>query len=139
MEYIAHHRIRGELGANGQRLNIPYGTRFQTIGDFIVTEDGKALCYTTSEMAHRYLARNDDGKGLERGALTHAIAYRHRERLDSSGHRRQRFTDQEIDMLERCWARFLIPDLSVILFNHDFFQADPQELLPLARSLKIKI
>ena len=34
------------------------------------------MCATTSRNAHLYLARNDDGRGLERGALTTAITKR---------------------------------------------------------------
>lgn len=62
MEYIVHHRCR-ELSAAGDRLNLPYGTRLNTIGDFIATAEGRAICFTTSELAHRYMARNDDGPG----------------------------------------------------------------------------
>ena len=138
MEYIVHHRCR-ETSATGERLNLPYGTRLETIGDFIATPEGKALCFTTSELAHRYLARNDDGQGLERGKLTWAIAYSQRERRSDDGHRRQRFTDAEIDMLERYWSRYLVPDIETILFNHAFFQAEPKELAPLAAALKIKV
>lgn len=136
MEYIVHHRCR-EVGATGERLNIPYGSKFDTIGNFIATPGGKAICYDTSEIAHKYFSRNDDGRGLERGKLAYAIAYSSRERQSADGHR-QRFTDEEIEMLERDWGRFLIPDIEVILFNHAFFNADPEELAQLARALNIK-
>ena len=136
MEYIVHHRCR-EISATGERVNLPYGSRFQTIGDFIATPDAKALCDTTSDMAHRYFGRNDDGKGLQRGTLTHAIAFQYRERKGPDG-RRQRFTEAEIETLERDWSRFLVPDVSVILFNHDFFEADPAELAALAKAVNIK-
>ena len=102
MEYIVHHRCR-ELSAAGDRLNLPYGTRLNTIGDFIATAEGGAICFTTSELAHR-----------------------------------QRFTDREVEMLEREWSRYLVPDAETILFNHAFFEAEPEELLPLARALNIK-
>ena len=138
MDYITHHRLRGKA-ACGQELNIPYGTAFSTIGKFIATQDGGAICYTTSEMAHRYFARNDDGRGLRRGALTYEIAYSNRERFNKVGNRRQRFTDEEIDILERDWSKFLIPDIDVILFNHDFFNADVDELEKMAKSLNIVV
>ena len=137
MEYIVHHRCR-ELSAAGDRLNLPYGTRLNTIGDFIATAEGGAICFTTSELAHRYMARNDDGRGLERGKVSWAIAYSRRERRSDDGRHRQRFTDREIEMLEREWSRYLVPDAETILFNHAFFEAEPEELLPLARALNIK-
>lgn len=138
MKYIAHHRCR-EMAANGERLNIPYGTELETEGHFIVTVDGTPICFQTSAMAKRYFARNDDGKGLERGALTYAIAYSNRERRNSDGTRCQRFTDEEIEMLERDWSHFLRHDVDVILFNEDFFAEDPDELQKLADALNIKI
>lgn len=39
----------------------------------MIIHKGAAVCAVTSRNAHQYLARNDDGKGLERGALTMAI------------------------------------------------------------------
>lgn len=119
-------------------MNLPYGSKFQTIGDFIVTPDAKALCYTTSDMAHRYFGRNDDGKGLQRGMLTYAIAFQHRERKGPDG-RRQRFTEAEIETLERDWSRFLVPDAEVILFNYGFYEADIAELEELAKAVNIRI
>lgn len=138
MEYIVHRRCR-ETSATGDKLNLPYGTRLQTIGDFIATPEGKAVCFTTSELAHRFMARNDDGRGLERGKLTWAIAYSPRDRRSDDGKRRQRFTDAEIRMLERDWSRYLVPDIETILFNNAFFEAEPEELAPLAEALKIKV
>lgn len=136
MEYVTHHRFR-EIAMCGERLNIPYGTKLDTVGIALVTQEGKPVCYSTSENAKRYFARNDDGKGLERGKLTHAIAYSSRERKGADG-RRQRFTDSEIEMLERDWSRWLRDDVDVILFNEDFFSAEPEELQRLADALGIK-
>ena len=84
------------------------------------------------------MARNDDGRGLERGKVSWAIAYSRRERRSDDGRHRQRFTDREIEMLEREWSRYLVPDAETILFNHAFFEAEPEELLPLARARNIK-
>ena len=136
MEYITHRRFK-HLDANGNRLNIPYGRKFQTASDFIVTPEGTIICRIKSRAAHEFFSRNDDGRGLERGALTHAIAFSNRERRSAEG-RRQRFTDAEIEMLEKEWSKFLVPDTDVILFNHDFFNAEPEELKQLAQALNIK-
>ena len=96
------------------------------------------MCFATSENAKKHFARNDDGMGLERGKLTWAIAYSQRVRKGESG-RVQRFTDQEIEMLEREWAHFLRQDVEVILFNEDFFAAEVPELAKLADALHIKV
>lgn len=133
MEYIVHRRFR-ERAAYGEMLNIPYGTKFETIGDFIATPDGKAICFASSETAQKYFARNDDGQGLERGKLTYAIAYA--PRMTGNGFR---FTDEEIVMLETHWSRFLRDDADTILFNEDFFNAQVPELAMLAAALNIKV
>ena len=110
----------------------------ETAGDFIITTEGKPICYATSEAAKMHFARNDDGQGLERGKLTWAIAYSKRVRTGPNG-RQQRFTEEEIELLERKWAHFLRQDVEVILFNEDFFAAAVPELKELADALHIKV
>ena len=136
MEYIVHHRFKG-VAACGQEMTLPYGTRLQTIGDFIATDSGQAVCFTTSEIAHKYFARNDDGHGLERGALTYAIAYGPCRKTSADGHV-YRFSPEEIEMLETRYAHWLRPDASTILFNQAFFDAAVPELRLVASLLKIK-
>lgn len=133
MEYIVHHRYRGK-SASGEQVNIPYGSRFQTIGDFIATDDGKGICYVTSEDAQRCFSINDDGKGLERGKYTHAIAYGNRR--TPTGYR---FTEDEAELLAKHWSHFLRQDVETILFNREFFEADPAELKRMAAELHIKV
>lgn len=137
MNYVTHHRYK-ELALCGERLNIPYGTELHTEGCSIIMQDGRAVCYSTSENAKKHFSWNGDGRGLERGAATYAIAYSNRERYSTEG-RRQRFSDGEIEMLKREWSHFLRQDVEVILFNEDFFAADPEELQRLADALDIRI
>ena len=84
MKYITHNRFK-KLAACGEAVNIPYGTEMETAGDFIITTEGKPICYATSEAAKMHFARNDDGQGLERGKLTWAIAYSQRVRPGQRG------------------------------------------------------
>ena len=135
MEYICHHRFKGQTAGAGE-MNIPFGSKFQTIGKFIATPDAKGICYITSNTAHRYFARNDDGEGLKRVELTYAIAYAKRERKHKDGHI-FRLSEDEIEMLMRNYPHFL-KDTETILFNHDFFNAEIQELQELAMALGIK-
>lgn len=132
MKYVTHHRFK-ELALCGERLNIPYGTELDTEDYSIVMPDGRAICYSTSENAKKHFARNDDGRGLERGALTYAIAYSRRDAGNGF-----RFSEEEAEILTRDWGHFLRPDVDVILFNEDFFAAEPEELQKLAAALKIK-
>jgi len=132
MRYIVHRRYRGPA-ADGQRVNLPYGTELETIGSFIATPEGKGICFVHSDVAQRYFSRNDDGRGLERGALTYAIAFGNR------GGTGPRFTDSEIKMLDQRWGRWLRQDVETVIFNDAFFAAQPEDLQRLADALSIKV
>ena len=133
MKYITHHRFK-KLSAFGKKLNIPYGTELETMNNFIITPENEAICFTTSENAKLHFACNDDGRGLERGKLTYAIAYK--KHGNGNGFR---FSDSEIEILERDWKHFLRQDVDTIIFNEDFFAADVEELQRLANALRIKV
>lgn len=137
MKYVVHHRYKGP-DASGRAMNIPYSSEYETIGDFIATPEGRGICFTTSEIAHQYFAVNDDGRGLERGALTYAIAYSRRERKWSDGSF-HRFSEAEAEMLVYSWGHWLRQDADTILFNNDFFAAQPEDLRRLADALNIKV
>lgn len=133
MKYITHHRFK-ELALCGEQLNIPYGTELETSGNAIILLDGRMVCYLTSENTKKHFAINEDGHGLERGALTYAIAYS--DRNVGSG---CRFMEEEREMLVRDWDHFLRQDTDMILFNETFFAAQPEELKRLANALNIKV
>lgn len=137
MEYIVHHRYKRKT-MTGKEINLPYGTLL-TCENNILYYDSSPICYITSENAHTYFARNDDGSGLRRGAITYEIAYSNRKRFNTSHTRMQRFTDEEIELLESKYSNFLISDINVILFNHNFFNATISELESMAKDLNIKI
>lgn len=136
MKYITHHRYR-DTALCGKRLNIPYGTELTVTGDCLITPDGQAICFRHSENAKQHFAINDDGMGLIRGALTCAIAYSQRDRTGPDG-KWQRFTEEEIAILQRDWGRYLRQDVDVVLFNDDFFCAPVEDLLKIAAALNTK-
>lgn len=137
MKYITHHRFKG-IGACGDKFNIPRGKTFEVIAGFIATPEGRAICTTKSENAHKYFAIDDDGMGIERGELTYAIAYSPRKRIDSEGHC-FRLSEEEQLTLRKDWSHFLRPYDDVILFNDDFFNADVEELRKVAKAINIKV
>lgn len=53
-------------------VNIPAMTGVEERGGCLY-HNRKKLCMVTSENAHQYFARNDDGCGMERGKLTRSI------------------------------------------------------------------
>ena len=132
MKYITHHRFK-ELALCGSQLNIPYGTELECVGETLITPEGKAVGYRRSESGKKHFARNDDGRGLERGRLTHALAYSNRKAGNGF-----RFSKEEAEILGRDWGHFLRPEYDFILFNDRFFEAEPEELQRLADVLNIK-
>lgn len=129
IKYIVHHEFNDYTLA-GKKEKFQRGQEFETIGNFIAYNN-TAICMTTSLTAYKHFARNDDGKGLERGDLTYAIAY-----ADRNTDKNFRFTKEEREMLINQWSKFLKP-LDAVLFNYDFFNANIKELRELAKMLKI--
>lgn len=130
MQYICYKRFKGKTLSH-DRVNIPYGTEFESAEDFLCDNDGKPMMATTSFNCHQHFSRNDDGQGLRRGKLAYAIAYAPRGD-------KFRFSEDEIAMLTRDYQRFLKPT-ETILFNNDFFNAEVSELEELAKKLNIKV
>ncbi len=136
--YITHHLYK-QKALCGEILELKSGTELYNIGSILCTKDGLAVCYVTSENAKMHFAQNDDGKGMKRGQLTYAIAYKPRHRTSDLKKRQQRFTDGEILMLTSNYKHWLRSDnVQTILFNNDFFNADLQALHELAVKLHIK-
>lgn len=132
MKYITHKRYRG-YSLDRQPVNIRYGTVLELDpGGFLVYE-GKIIAAPHSQTGIEHFARDDDDRGLERGKLTHAIAFSPR----GNG---TRFTSEECDMLTREYPRFLqLHNLPQILFDDAFYDAEIDELQELANRLSIKI
>lgn len=75
MKYITIKRYkRTDLG-DRKAVNLPYGTDVEERGGVLYHGD-TALCNDHSAVMREYFARNDDGRGLERGKLSQAIVKR---------------------------------------------------------------
>lgn len=72
MHYIVHRRFRDK--AIFGPVNLPYGTPCESNGNIIFYQ-GRPLCVVTSQKSKEHFAINDDGHGLERGEITHRIAF----------------------------------------------------------------
>lgn len=134
MEYIIHHRLKDST-ISGQ-VNLPYGTKLYSNGGRFITGFSGTICVIGSEQYNQHIAPNDDNNGLERGAITYAIAYKNTPTYHSKG---QRFTDEQINTLLSKYQRFLVPDVDAILFNTKFFNAPIEDLRTMAKDLNIKI
>ena len=121
MEYICFRHFR-EKALCGE-VNIRYGTKLDETNN-VISYCGNPSCCIKSQNAYDYFARNDDGKGLERGKLTAEIIKLLNNRGGGGGQ----------DRWDRIWG-----DLSLLkykrpehddywLWNYDFFNASIEEL-----------
>ena len=137
MRYVTFRRYVDDNTLCGHRLNLSYGTPVHTIddsgSDMLLTEQNEAVCMARSQDGCTHFARDDDGRGLERGAYTYAIAHASRQGNDGF-----RFTADEIGILVRDWSHWLLPG-NAICFNDDFYRGDVSDLRALARSLGITV
>lgn len=131
MDYITTRRARFK-GISGN-VNIPYGTRVQC-DNGCITFDGKALCYTTSENAHQYFARDDDGNGLLRGKLTQATMKRLAKRDKDYQARWDKVWSDEVC---KPYRRAEFGDYW--LWNNDWYEADIETLKYIANLVGTKI
>ena len=70
MKYVVHRRFKDKAICG--EVNLPAMTVCEENGGYIFHGD-KLLCVVTSENAHQFFARDDDGAGMLRGKLTQAI------------------------------------------------------------------
>lgn len=116
MNYIVTKRFKGKTMCGN--VNLAYGTECEGKGNTIYC-NGKPLCFTTSENAHQYFSRNDDGQGERRGVLVHDILARLKGNQGA---------------WDRIWGNLSIRKYKRVefadywLFNHDFYNAPIEDL-----------
>ena len=130
-QYVARRRARFK-GCEKQQVNIPYGTVLEA-QDGILRWQGKRLCVDTSDDAHNYFSQNDDGRGLERGALVGAICSL-LEKRDKNY--QARWNKIWPDSLCQKYRRPEHDDFW--LWNHDFFNAPIEDLRHIAALISAK-
>lgn len=70
MEYIVVERFKRDNALG--RFNLPRGTIVQEHDGWLY-HNGRRICSDHSAIMREYFARNDDGNGMKRGELSHAI------------------------------------------------------------------
>lgn len=130
MQYITHKRFK-DNAICGQ-VNIPALSVCEKNGNTIYF-DGKPVCFVTSENAHQYFARNDDGQGVERGKLTQEIQRRLAKRDNTYQSRWDEIWD---DALCQKYKREEYDDFW--LWNHEFFNANIEDLRYIAELIGVK-
>lgn len=130
MQHITHRRFKDNAICG--KVNIPALSVCEESGNTIYF-DGKPICFTTSENAHQYFARNDDGRGFERGELTQAIQHKLAKRDNAYQDRWNKVWEDEICQKYR---RNEYDDFW--LWNHEFFNTDIEDLIHIAKLIGVK-
>ena len=124
VRYIVKKRMR-EAGISG-RVNLPYGTAVEAV-DGLIIHQGAAVCAVTSRNAHLYFARDDDGQGRERGALTLAITSTLEKRDKDHQARWDRVWEDPV-----CQKYRRPEHEDFFLWGHAFFEAPVEDLRHIA-------
>lgn len=128
-EYVSFRKFHGKA-LSGRDLEFPQGAKLYNYYGLLVRDDGEPVATTHSENGRSYFAPNYDGYGIERGKLTHAIAY------DPRHHRYGfRFNETEWEWMEKNWPQYLQNNAK--LFNDAFFSAPIIHLRAIADWLNI--
>lgn len=130
MNYIVHRRFKGKAICGD--VNIPAMTEAEDV-DGVIMYDGKSVCFDTSENAHQYFARNDDGNGMLRGKLTQSIQKTLRKRDENYQARWDKVWDDEV-----CQPYKRVEYADFWLWNHEFFHADIDVLRHIAQLVGAK-
>ena len=148
MKYTPPRRFRGKTMSG--IVNLPYGTVCELRGETIYY-GGKPLCFVTSENAHNYFSRNDDGQGERRGELVLEIMgrlklpeVRHKPDPEyplaeyymtaKESAKREAARKARNEAWERVWDDPSIRKYKRVefadywLFNHDFYNAPIEDL-----------
>lgn len=120
MRYITYRRFKGRAICG--MVNLPAGTICDAHNGFL-TFGGKPLCVLTSENAHQHFARNDDGKGMERGQLIRSILNRLQKQDDTHQDRWDKVWDDPL-----CQKYKRADHADNWLWNHAFFNASIADL-----------
>lgn len=131
--YIVHHRFRDKAICG--EINLPYGATCESSGNMIFFH-GKPVCATTCQNAKEYFAINDDGHGLERGEITHRIAFEQFGLNQQSPEYKERWVYVWGDGSLRQYKRPETDDYW--LWNDLFFHAPIEELRRISKLLDLK-
>ena len=135
----SENRYKGKA-MDGSEVLVRRKKELERKGDSLYFE-GHPICIYRSLVGKQHFAVNEDGKGLERGVITYALAYAPRLRWseDKERPRQQRFTDEELETLSEKWGNYLRPNIDMLLFNDTFFEESPDVLREIAMSVNVDI
>ena len=136
MEYVTIRRFKRK-GMGGEDLNIPYGAVLQLHDDGNIYYGDRAVCVKRSAAAHEYFACNYDGKGFERGRLSHDIVKALRS--DNFDTKEEYFEAWEPIWADNLAAKYRRKEhIDTWLWSDDFYNAPIEDLKYIAGIAGVK-
>lgn len=133
MKYICIKRFK--RNGIGGYLNIPYGKYLEKRDDGALYYGDVKVCIARSAAAHEYFACDDDGKGLERGKLSHAII----DKLNQFDTRQARDEFWQVVWNDSLCQKYRRPEhVDYWLWNDDFYNAPIENLKYIAALVGVK-
>ena len=130
VQFITHRRFKDRAICGD--VNLPALSKCELQGDAICF-NGKPICLVTSENAHQYFARNDDGFGVERGRLTQEIQKKLAKRDDNYQARWDKVWE------DKTCQKYKRQDHDDFwLWSHEFFNAKIEDLRYIAKLVGVK-
>ena len=125
MKYICIFVYSGK-SINCKNVVIPYGSEMSDDDNYIFDSYNNEICRIDSQVGHLHFAFNDDGNGLERGAITRKIIFD------------IRFTQEQTEIIRENYSDFVKDNpFGELMFNNDFYKADIEILRGMAKDLGI--
>ncbi len=131
MKYIAHKRFKDNAICG--LVNIPATTICECDNDVIKYND-LPICYVESRNAHQFFSINEDGMGMLRGKLTQSIQKALAKHDDNYQNRWNKIWGDDI-----CQKYKRKEHADFWLWNHDFFNANIDELKYIANLIDAKV
>ena len=113
-------------------VNIPYGTKLE-VGGNVLLYNGKPVCAVFSDCAYEFFAQNDDGQGLLRGKLIQTIKSTLAKHDEAHQDRWDKIWDDPRCQQYKCSDRD-----DFWLWNHDFYNAEIEDLKHIAKLIGTK-
>ena len=130
---ISHITVkRAKFKTISGEVNIPYGTKLE-VGGNVLLYNGKPVCAVFSDCAYEFFAQNDDGQGLLRGKLIQTIKSTLAKHDEAHQDRWDKIWDDPRCQQYKCSDRD-----DFWLWNHDFYNAEIEDLKHIAKLIGAK-
>lgn len=119
-------RRRARFNGISGRVNLPYGTLVDQVGDYLVDKSGNPMCMVTSRHSHMFFVTDEDGLGKVRGELVSAIMCVLKLDNEDFFHYNEAAWNKIVS--DPVCQKYQKPGLERFIWSHDFYNGDVEDL-----------